>query len=49
LGELNDLSEKYPQKVKELEKPLMDYVKEVHGEELISGVPRKKAVKDDED
>ena len=49
LSELNDLSEKYPQKVKEMEKTLMDYVKEVHGEELISGVPRKKAVKDDED
>lgn len=49
LGEINDLSEKYPQKVKELEKPLMEYIKEVHAEELVSGAPRKKAVKDDED
>jgi arylsulfatase A-like enzyme len=49
LGEVNDLSEKYPQKVKELEKPLMEYVKEVHAEELISGAPRKKAAKDDDD
>jgi arylsulfatase A-like enzyme len=49
LGEVNDLSEKYPQKVKELEKPLMEYVKEVHAEELVSGAPRKKAAKDDDD
>jgi arylsulfatase A-like enzyme len=49
LGEVNDLSEKYPQKVKELEKPLMEYVKKVHAEELVSGAPRKKAAKDDED
>lgn len=49
LSEVNDISEKYPQKVKELEKPLMEYVKEVHAEELVSGAPRKKAAKDDDD
>ena len=49
LGEVNDLSEKYPQKVKELEKSLMEYVKEVHAEELVSGATLKKAAKDDED
>ena len=49
LGEVNDLSENYPQKVKELEKSLMEYLKEVHAEELVSGAPLKKAAKDDED
>lgn len=49
LGEVNDLSENYQQKVKELEKSLMEYVKEVHAEELVSGAPLKKAAKDDED
>ncbi len=49
LGELNDLSKKNPQKVKELETELMKYVKEVKAEDYISGVARKKAVKDDED
>jgi arylsulfatase A-like enzyme len=49
LSELNDLSEKYPQKLEELEKPLIDYVKEVHAEELTFGAPRKNAIKDDED
>ena len=49
LSELNDLSEKYPKKVKEMEKELMEYVKEIKAEDYISGVTRKKEVKDDED
>jgi len=49
LGEINDLSKKYPQKVEELEKMMMDYVKDVKAEGLISGVSPKKATKDDED
>lgn len=38
LSELNDLSEKYPQKVKEMETELMKYVKEVNAEGYITGV-----------
>lgn len=49
LGELNDLSEKNPEKVKEMEKPLLEYVKAVKAEGYISGIPAKKAVKDEED
>jgi hypothetical protein len=49
LSEVNDLSEKYPQKVKEMEKLLMGYVEEVNAEAYISGVAPKKVVKDDID
>lgn len=49
LSELNDLSEKYPQKVRELEKLMMDYAKEVNAEGLLTGVAAKKTNKDDED
>jgi arylsulfatase A-like enzyme len=49
LGEIYDISKKFPQKVQELEKLMMDYVNEVKAEGLISGVVTKKAVKDDED
>lgn len=49
LGEVNDISEKNPQKVKELEKSLMQYVKAVKAEGYISGVTPEKVVKDDKD
>lgn len=48
LGELNNLSEKNPEKVKEMEIELMKYVKEVRAENYITGVSPKKPVKDDD-
>jgi arylsulfatase A-like enzyme len=48
LGELDDLSKKYPQKVQEMENELMKYIKEVNAEGYITGVSPKKAEKDDD-
>ena len=49
LGEIKDISKTNPQKVKELEKLMMDYVKEVNAEGLLSGVQRKKGSNEEED
>lgn len=49
LGELDDLSKKYPQKVQVMEKLMMDYAKEVNAEDMLTGVATKKKGKDDED
>lgn len=48
LGELDDLSKKYPQKVQEMEKLMMDYAKEVNAEGMLTGVSTKKKGNDDE-
>lgn len=49
VGERQDLSLQYPQKVKELQNALMDYVKKVHAESLVSGVPGKKETKEEDE
>ena len=49
LGEINDVSKKYPKKVEELEKLMMNYVKEVKAEKSISGLTEEKAPKDEDD
>lgn len=41
IGELNDLSGKYPEKVKEMEQLLMNYLEEVHAEVLYSSVSKE--------
>jgi arylsulfatase A-like enzyme len=48
LGELDDLSKKYPQKVQEMENELMKYIKEVNAESYITGVSPEKAERDDD-
>jgi len=49
LGEINDISIKNPKKVEELEKAMMNYVKEVKADNLISGITKKKELKDEDD
>jgi arylsulfatase A-like enzyme len=48
LSELNNIAIKYPQKVIELEKLLVTYVKEVNAEKSITGMVEKKVEKDED-
>jgi arylsulfatase A-like enzyme len=49
VGELNDLSQKQPQKVRELERKLQDYMEEVHSEVLSTVVTKKRKKNDNDD